>query len=76
MDLPLRNALVLITIQEGRVNGVELQNGHNLHLLMVLSIGRIVDALLPPEVVSFKSDCTVQHYKWKSIIESYMFTFR
>jgi hypothetical protein len=29
-----------------------------------------------PEAVSFKSHYTIQHYKWKSIIESYMFTFR
>ena len=37
MDLPSLKAMVLIAIQDGSVNGVELQKQHNLHVLMVLS---------------------------------------
>jgi hypothetical protein len=52
MGLPLLNALVLIAIQDGRVNGAELQTWYNLRVLIVLSMGGIINAMLLPVVHS------------------------
>jgi hypothetical protein len=43
-------------------------NTINLHVLMVLSIGGIVNAMLLPEVVFFSFYSSMQHFKRKSAI--------
>ena len=55
----------------------EFLRGHGIHTVVGRRItGAAGGHSVLPGAVSFKSRYTIQHYKSKPIIESYMFTFR
>jgi hypothetical protein len=72
MDPPSLNAIILIAIRDGSVNGAELQKWYNLHVLMVLSIGGIVNAmLLPATFISKKFENSVYYKPYFTIVRLY-----